>query len=392
MPDRPLDIRRHQRDPESSGKREAPRPAVDENGVPTGAANEAYVRAVHDRGLAFDLRTLNRRSMLGLAGGLGALALVGCAADGTGSGTASSAAKTTSSGSSTTGSTASPSASATAECAPAINSETAGPYPGDGSNGVEVRTSSGIVRQDIRSSFGDATGTAEGVPLTITLTLEDLSCQPLAGAAVYLWHCNRDGNYSLYSQGITDQNYLRGIGEADAAGKVTFTSIFPACYSGRWPHIHFEVYRSVADATSGSGTIVKTSQLALPQDVCTTVYATDGYSQSVSNLSQVTLATDNVFSDDAAAHQIGAMTGSVQAGYTVTLTVPVEPSATEGQGAAPGGSDGAPGGAPSGGAGAPPTGGPGGGAPPGGPGGSLPSGSPGRPGASTASTPSVVTG
>jgi protocatechuate 3,4-dioxygenase beta subunit len=28
----------------------------------------------------------------------------------------------------------------------------------------------------------------------------------------------------------------------DANGVVSFTSIFPGCYSGRWPHIHFEVF------------------------------------------------------------------------------------------------------------------------------------------------------
>ena len=29
-----------------------------------------------------------------------------------------------------------------------------------------------------------------------------------------------------------------GGSEADADGVVTFTTIFPACYRGRWPHIH----------------------------------------------------------------------------------------------------------------------------------------------------------
>ena len=68
---------------------------------------------------------------------------------------------------------------------------------------------------------------------------------------MYLWHCTADGNYSLYSSGITNQNYLRGVQVSDASGLVSFTSIFPGCYSGRWPHIHFEVYRSLALATSG---------------------------------------------------------------------------------------------------------------------------------------------
>ena len=37
-----------------------------------------------------------------------------------------------------------------------IPSETAGPYPGDGSNGPNVLTQSGIVRSDIRASFGSS--------------------------------------------------------------------------------------------------------------------------------------------------------------------------------------------------------------------------------------------
>ncbi len=39
--------------------------------------------------------------------------------------------------------------------------ETAGPYPGDGSNGANVLTESGIVRSDITSSFGSSTTRAE---------------------------------------------------------------------------------------------------------------------------------------------------------------------------------------------------------------------------------------
>ena len=107
------------------------------------------------------------------------------------------------------------------------------------------------MRSDITSSFGSSTTVAAGVPLTITLQVTDTAngCTPLAGAAVYLWHCDIDGKYSMYSEGVTGENYLRGVQETDADGTVTFTSIFPAAYDGRWPHIHFEVYPSVADAT-----------------------------------------------------------------------------------------------------------------------------------------------
>ena len=207
-------------------------------------------------------------------------------------------------------------------CTARIPEETAGPYPGDGSNGPDVLTETGVVRRDIRSSFAGLSGTAEGIPLVVTLTLVSASsCEPLAGHAVYLWHCDRDGRYSLYSAGATDQNYLRGVQEADADGKVTFETIFPACYQGRWPHIHFEVYPSLAAATS-AGNKVATSQLALPKATCDLVYATTGYEQSISNLSQVSLATDNVFSDGAAL-EIPSMSGDASSGLVATLNVAV---------------------------------------------------------------------
>ena len=102
---------------------------------------------------------------------------------------------------------------------------------------------------------------------------------------------------------------------------MAFTSIFPAAYAGRWPHVHFEVYPDLAAATSSDNAIT-TSQLALPQDVCEQVYATDGYDKSVGNLADITLDTDNVFSDGSDT-QLAAVTGTVAAGLVATLTVPV---------------------------------------------------------------------
>ena len=126
---------------------------------------------------------------------------------------------------------------------------------------------------------------AEGVPTTIEMALLDVAAggTPLAGAAVYLWHCNIDGQYSMYDQDVAGENYLRGVQESGSDGKVTFKSVFPAAYAGRWPHIHFEVYESLEAATSG-GSKLKTSQIALPKEACDLVYATDGYAQSVQNL------------------------------------------------------------------------------------------------------------
>jgi protocatechuate 3,4-dioxygenase beta subunit len=275
----------------------------------------------HDLGLAYDLRTLSRRRALTLFAGVGLATLVGCATDEDAPATGS-----TSAGSADDASTAAPSTptgSATSASCEEIPEETAGPYPGDGSNGPNVLTESGIVRSDIRSSFGSSSGTADGVPLTVTLSLLDQAngCAALSGAAVYLWHCDREGRYSLYSDGVTDQNYLRGVQEADANGQVTFTTIFPACYSGRWPHIHFEVYSSLAEATS-AGNVMATSQLAFPEDVCDLVYTNDGYEQSVENKAQTSLDSDMVFSDGVD-QQLADVNGDVGSGFTATLALAV---------------------------------------------------------------------
>jgi protocatechuate 3,4-dioxygenase beta subunit len=269
-----------------------------------------------DRGLVYDLRTLvDRRRALGLFGGIGAAALLAACGGSDSSGQGSATGTTAASGA--TGST-----SGSGDLTE-VPDETGGPYPGDGSNGPNVLDDSGVVRGDIRSSFGSSTTTAEGVPLVIKLTVRDAaSGDVLEGAGVYLWHCDRDGRYSLYSEGVTGENYLRGAQQVDAGGTATFTSIFPACYSGRWPHIHFEVYASLSDATS-SGPIVKTSQIALPKEACEAVYATAGYEQSVANLSQVSLAGDNVFGDDGGIHQIATMSGDATGGYTAALTIGV---------------------------------------------------------------------
>jgi protocatechuate 3,4-dioxygenase beta subunit len=103
---------------------------------------------------------------------------------------------------------------------------------------------------------------------------------------------------------------------------VTFTSIFPGCYAGRWPHVHFEIYPSL-DGASDDANRIATSQIALPEDACRAVCATAGYEQSVVNLGQVSLQSDNVFGDDGGARQLGTVTGSVDGGITVELTVPV---------------------------------------------------------------------
>ncbi len=281
----------------------------------------------HPPRLARDLDTLlrraHRRDVLRLLGAASLLPFFGC-----GTGTDALAAGRADGGSSGTG---------TSGSCTSIPEETAGPFPGDGSNGPNALALSGIVRSDIRASLGGSSAVADGVPLALTLTLVNpaAACAPVVGAAVYLWHCDALGRYSLYSAGVTAESWLRGVQVTDALGQVRFSTIFPGCYSGRWPHIHLEVYPSLATATASANKRA-TSQLALPQSACAEVYATSGYTGSAANLAGTSLATDNVFRDGATL-ETPTVSGSVNAGYAAALTVGVTLRPPEATATTPGG-------------------------------------------------------
>ena len=113
-----------------------------------------------------------------------------------------------------------------------------------------------------------------------------------AVAAIYVWHCDRAGSYSMYDGDAVGDNHLRvECREADADGNLRFTPIFPSCYAGRWPHMHFEVYASLGE----------------------TVYATESDEESVGNLARVSLDSDGIFSDGDSL-QTAKVTGSVTGG------------------------------------------------------------------------------
>lgn len=300
--------------------------------------------AHHGHGMAEDLPRLQallaRRRALKWFAGAGTAALVaGCGGGSSGSdGVAVVSGTGTASPTPTPTPTATPTPTPTATPTPtpttsgaciADPTETAGPYPADGTNSSSgatsnVLTASGIVRSDIRSSFISSTTVATGVAVTLTLTLVNVnaSCAPLAGYAIYLWHADRQGRYSLYT--ASTESYLRGVQVTDANGQVTFTTIFPACYDGRWPHIHFEVFSSLANALGGKYAVL-TSQLAMPAAICSAVYAdTTTYPSSASLFSRVSLSSDMVFGDNTSAQiaqQTPAFTGSPGAGYTATALI-----------------------------------------------------------------------
>jgi protocatechuate 3,4-dioxygenase beta subunit len=243
---------------------------------------------------------LDRRRMLaGLALGLGGAALAACGGR----------------------------AGAQAAACSATPTETRGPCPGDARNArprpVNVLAMDGVVRRDLRTSFAGMDGTAEGVPLELELTLAgEAGCAPLPGLALYLWQNDAAGAYSLYD--LPGANYLRGLQQADAGGRVRFTAIVPGCYGGRYPHCHFEVFAGAAAALRGEAPLL-VSQLAFPEAECRAIYRGDTrYGESLANLERQPLERDFVFRDmarEAVTSQILRLEGDPARGYRGRATI-----------------------------------------------------------------------
>ncbi|WP_394553061.1 3,4-dioxygenase subunit beta [Agromyces sp. MMS24-JH15] len=298
---------------------------------------------VVDQGAGFDVRTLlTRRRLLGLIGlGAGTLALAACtpSADGATDGSAG-------------GGAGAGAGSATGASEGEIPEETNGPYPADGTADLNILERSGIVRSDIRPSL-DGGMIAEGVTLAFTFTVTDVANggAPFAGVAVYAWQCDAQGRYSMYTEGVEDETFLRGIQVTDANGAATFTTIVPGCYQGRWTHLHFEVYPDLASATKVSN-VIATSQAAFPPEMLGGVYALDAYAGSARNLAGVgtAIADDGIFGDGDWTLQVPTITGSAGAGYVGALAVAIDTATTPGGGGM--GGPGGPGGGPRGSGGA----------------------------------------
>ena len=123
-----------------------------------------------------------------------------------------------------------------------------------------------LVRRDITEG-------KTGLPLHLTFTVVDEDCAPIPNVLVDIWHCDKDGVYSGYSQpggDTTGQTFLRGIQVTDATGIARFDTVYPGWYQGRATHIHFK-------ARTTQTTYV-TSQFAFPESVNSAVYATALYS------------------------------------------------------------------------------------------------------------------
>ncbi len=203
--------------------------------------------------------------------------------------------------------------------------ETPGPFSADGSNRkgntvLNVLTKQGVVREDIRTSFGSMKGTAAGVPLDLEIECVDVnqSCAGIPNLAVYIWHCDAPARYSLYD--LPEQNYLRGVQFADLDGKLKFRTIFPGCYPGRWPHIHFEVFRDLNDQSSIRDSLL-VSQFALDRASSEAIYQMEAYGSSAKNLAPLSLDRDIVFRDNSPSELTMQMVSLQQADSKLVGTV-----------------------------------------------------------------------
>jgi protocatechuate 3,4-dioxygenase beta subunit len=125
----------------------------------------------------------------------------------------------------------------------------------------------------------------KGVPLTLNFQVVDvMSCQPLPGAKVVIWHANNEGLYSgvenlmLGKDGtakpekvdLRSESFLRGMQTSDENGRVQFVTAFPGWYFPRATHLHLKVYPPDFGEEA-------TTQLYFRNKDCDEVYAGEHY-------------------------------------------------------------------------------------------------------------------
>jgi len=235
------------------------------------------------QGVHVKTKRINRREIIGAIGAAAGAAFgFGC----------SNSATSPSATSTTTGTTTE---SSNAACV-VTPTETIGPYP----------SLTSIVRTDIREN-------KQGTVLTLTIKVVNVNaaCAAVSGANVEIWQCDATGNYSEYGSQTT-QTYLRGIQTTNASGEVTFTTIYPGWYQGRATHIHIEV--------KTGGVSRKATQIAFPESVNNTVYASGVYASRGSN--PMSNLSDGIFADSLSAELV-TPAGSPASGYSASCQVAI---------------------------------------------------------------------
>ncbi|MEM9488622.1 MAG: protocatechuate dioxygenase [Myxococcota bacterium] len=127
----------------------------------------------------------------------------------------------------------------------------AGPV-GDGGSTVDCTVTPEYTEGPLYVNTGDVRrDITEGLPgaaMMVRLILVDaVTCQPLSGLAVDLWHASPEGLYSGVDNGIlvpgapdtAGETYMRGRQITDDAGQLSFETVYPGWYPIVPPHLHF---------------------------------------------------------------------------------------------------------------------------------------------------------
>lgn len=214
---------------------------------------------------------------------------------------------------------------------------TSGPFPEELSDYVNssdllnaARASSGVIS-------ADRAAVLNGVPMTLTLNLSTVlgtneaaleAAAALAGATVYIWHCDTLGRYSAVSdsdmqaENTSGQKWLRAYQVSSSAGQVVFSTIVPGWYTPRIMHFHLRVHLpSVASAT----TYALTTQLFFPTAVTDAISITTPYTSNTQSLTTPNSA-DQVWQEvldaggDPTLMQM-AVSGSLADGYAASVHI-----------------------------------------------------------------------
>lgn len=198
----------------------------------------------------------------------------------------------------------------------------------------------------------------EGLPLGLTINVIDVTtCEPLANAAVEIWHCDARGYYSGVSgnnpgsdssaeeaAAAAESMFLRGVQLTDEAGNVTFQTIFPGWYVSRTIHIHMKVLLGGAadsENTYEDGTTLHTGQLFFDEALTEEVMLTDHYANRPDE-ERTTNDEDNILGDhDDEPGFIVTVTrvdeGDITAGLVGTVQIGVDSTADNSAGTGMGG-------------------------------------------------------
>jgi protocatechuate 3,4-dioxygenase beta subunit len=220
----------------------------------------------------------------------------------------------------------------------------------------------------------DITDGRPGAPLQLRILVNNANtCQPLANAAVDIWHCDSHGYYSgvegnnpgpdadqAVIEEAADLRFLRGIQLTDESGVAAFQTIYPGWYMGRTIHIHMKVVEDgEAGKTYDGGQTIHTGQLFFDDAISEQVFLLEPYAGRDDDV-RTTNDEDNILGDhdDEPGFMLDLQPVSddwLTDGFVGAITISVDPEnvSEEGMGGGgPGGAppDGGPGGAP----GAPP--------------------------------------